>query len=106
MQRRAPPATSAGCASALAGCGGDLPFDSPDGEDRHPFARRMADASAAREAGENTLANEALNDANEHVRAFNAVGPVQLRDIAVALGLVRGFDRDDPIVDVEEDKLD
>ena len=70
------------------------------------FTRRMADASAASDAGNTASANEALDDANEHIRAFNAVGPVQLRDIAVALGLVRGFDRDEPIVDVDEEELD
>jgi len=69
------------------------------------FTRRMADASAARDAGDTALANEALDDANEHIRAFNAVGTVQIRDVAVALGLVRGFDRDDPIVDVDGEEL-
>lgn len=42
----------------------------------------------------------ALGDANEYARAFNATGTVQLRGIAVALGLIRGFDRDGPVVGV------
>ncbi len=70
------------------------------------FSDRMADASAAAGAGESDLANDRLAAANDRIRDFNDTGAVEPRDIAVALGLVRGFDRDEPIVGIEEDELE
>lgn len=46
-------------------------------------------------------ANEAIDTANEIAQSLPAIPLVELRDIAIALGLVRGFDRDEPIVDQE-----
>ena len=69
------------------------------------FTGRMADASVSMARGDRQRATEQQAQANDHVRAFNEVGPVELRDVAVALGLVRGFDRDEPVVDVDEDEL-
>lgn len=69
------------------------------------FTRRMASASAAAAAGNDEAATEHLSAANGHIRAFNDIGAVELRSVAVALGLVRGFDRDEPVVDIDEDGL-
>lgn len=70
------------------------------------FTRRMASASAAAAAGDDETANEHLSAANGHVRAFNDIGAVELRSVAVALGVVRGFDRDEPVVGIDEGELE
>lgn len=63
------------------------------------FAGEMVDAAEQADAGELDAANERLEAANEQIREFNAVPSPQIRHVAVALGLVRGFDRDDEIVE-------
>ncbi len=68
------------------------------------FAGRMAAASAAAADGDREAERDRLGEANEHIREYNAIGPVELREVAIALGLVRGFDRDEPVVEVDEDE--
>jgi len=58
-------------------------------------------ASRAARDGEST--RQAIEEANRLLSAFQSVGWAELRAVAVALGLVRGFDRDDDPVDVEDD---
>lgn len=69
------------------------------------FSWHMADACRGALAGDRTAIDRSLERANEHVREYNEVGPIEIRDVAIALGLVRGFDRDDPVLDPEEDEL-
>ena len=70
------------------------------------FTQHMAEASAAAAAGDRQRADERMTAANGHVREFNELRRVELRDVAVALGLVRGFDRDEPVVDVDGDEFE
>jgi hypothetical protein len=70
------------------------------------FAGRLAEAAAAAARGDRETAGERVAEANEHVRAYNAVEPVELRDVAVALGLVRGFDRGEAVVDVDGEPVE
>jgi len=67
------------------------------------FTGLMADASDAAIRDQRTEARNRVSEANEQIREFNAIESPQMRDIAYALGLVRGFDRDDSIVDVENE---
>lgn len=66
------------------------------------FAGDMTEAADLAAQGETDAANALLDEANEQIRAFNAVQSPQIRDVAVALGLVRGFDRDEEIVEPTE----
>lgn len=68
------------------------------------YAAGMAGASTAAAAGDNELANERVAEANRHVREYNDIDPVELRDVAIALGLVRGFDREEKVVELDEDE--
>ena len=70
------------------------------------FTRHMTEASAAVAASDRQRGNEELAAANDYVREFDETGRVELRDVAVALGLVRGFDRDEPVVDVDGDEIE
>ena len=70
------------------------------------FTGTMAAESDARATGDTDLANSKRTDANEYIREYNAIGPVELRDVAIALGLVRGFERDEPVLGTDEDELD
>ncbi|MCU4752514.1 hypothetical protein OB919_11020 [Halobacteria archaeon AArc-curdl1] len=70
------------------------------------LTRAMEDASVAADEGDFSRANDHLSAANAHIREINTTGVVELRDIAVALGLVRGFDRDEPVVDIDEDEVE
>lgn len=58
---------------------------------------------AARTAGDDNIeaANDHLRDANEDIRAFNRIDPPTIRDVAVALGLIRGINRDEVVVDID-----
>lgn len=67
-------------------------------------AGSMAEASEAAAAGDGETANARRADANADIAAFRDLEPVQVRDVAVALGLVRGFDRDEQVVDLDEDE--
>ncbi len=72
----------------------------------YEVAARLADAARALEAGDNRIANDHLTSVNEAIAAFDELDSVELRDVAVALGLVRGFDRDDPIVEPPAEEYD
>jgi hypothetical protein len=63
------------------------------------FAGLMADASRAAADGNRRRANSHLRNANASIRAFNDVDAPAVREIAVALGLVRGLDRDGTVID-------
>ena len=62
-------------------------------------ADAMHEASEAAAAGEDTTAGARLDEARADLDAVRNIGPVQTREVAVALGLVRGFDWTDPAVD-------
>jgi len=62
-------------------------------------ADTMREASEAAAAGDSTTAGVRLDEARGDLSAFRDIGPVQTRDVAVTLGLVRGFDRTDPAID-------
>lgn len=62
-------------------------------------ADAMHEASEAAAAAEDTTAGARLDEARADLDAVRNIGPVQTRDVAVALGLVRGFDRTDPAID-------
>ncbi|TQQ79907.1 hypothetical protein EGH24_10520 [Halonotius terrestris] len=66
------------------------------------FAGLMAEAADAAVDGDAATANARRSDANDSIRAYNDLEPTELRDIAVALGLVRGFDRDETVAGEEE----
>ena len=66
------------------------------------FAETMAEAADAAAAGDATVANDRRSDANDSIRAYNELGTTELRDIPVALGLVRGFDREETVAGEEE----
>ena len=70
------------------------------------FTAAMADASAAAAAGDASASSEHLATANDRIAAFNERPSPELRDVAIALGLVRGFDRDEEIGDVDEDEIE
>lgn len=79
-------------------------------EQRMAVAVEMSEALArASRAGQitdqDTQAAE-VQIASDYITTFNDIGQVELRDIAIALGLVRGFERDTPVVDFDEDDLD
>jgi hypothetical protein len=67
-------------------------------------ADEMVDAAEAAAAGEGETANDRRAAANEQVEVFQQGGPVQLRDIALGLGLVRGSDREEPIAGPDGDQ--
>ena len=71
------------------------------------FARHMAEACRGVLAGEDAVVETALSETNARIREYNDVGPTQIREVAIALGLVRGFDREDEVLeDPEEERLD
>jgi len=69
------------------------------------FAWHMAEAARAALEADDAGVETALAAANERIREYNEVGPTEMRDVAIALGLVRGFDRDDEVLEPEEDEL-
>lgn len=66
------------------------------------FAGLMADAAAAAADGDAETATARRRDANDSISAYNALETTELREIAVALGLVRGFDREETVTVEEE----
>lgn len=60
-------------------------------------AETMAAAAEAAAAGEVDTANSLRATADDHVAAYRGGDPIRLRDVASALGLVRGLDGDDPL---------
>lgn len=70
------------------------------------FAGLMAAAADAAAAGDVNVANDRRSDANNSIRAYNELGTTELRDITVALGLVRGFDNEETVAGEEEPVTD
>jgi len=66
------------------------------------FSQFMAEAASAAEAGDGRSANESLRQANSRISDYNEIGSIETREIAVALGLVRGFDREESVTDTPE----
>jgi predicted Zn-dependent protease with MMP-like domain len=73
--------------------------------DRIDAARGIATALAASAragvAGNATERDEELGAAVEQTERFNAVAPVELREVAFALGLVQGVEREEPVVELD-----
>lgn len=67
------------------------------------LATALAASARAAIAGETDERDATLTTAIERADEFDAIVPVQLREIAFALGLVRGTDRDERIVELEEE---
>jgi hypothetical protein len=65
------------------------------------FASSMLLAARAAADDEREAANDSLRDANDDIRAFNRIDPPTVRDIAVALGLIRGTTRDGTVIDID-----
>lgn len=57
-------------------------------------------AASARGTGQRRQAD--LDAAIEYAATFNSIELVQLREVAVALGPVRAFDNEEPVVDPPE----
>ena len=70
------------------------------------FSSAMAAAADAVARGDRAAADEYIATANDRIGEYNAVGSLELRDVAIALGLVRGFDRDEPVAEVDVDEND
>jgi len=66
-------------------------------------AGTMVEAADAAAAGDGETANARRDEANDRIDAFSEGGSVQVREVAMALGLVRGFDRDDTVVEFDGD---
>lgn len=58
-------------------------------------ADTMAEAAEAAAAGDRQRANDLFEDAQESYEAFNSYAGMELRVVAVSLGLVRGFQSDE-----------
>ena len=67
------------------------------------LATALAESARAGAAGNDAERDEALTAALGYSGQFNAIAPVQLRDVAFALGLVRGTDLDDQVVELEDE---
>lgn len=70
------------------------------------IADGLSAAAHAMDAGNERIAADRLSTVNEAIVAFEDLEPVAIRDVAVALGLVRGFDRDDPIVEPPDEEYE
>jgi hypothetical protein len=60
-------------------------------------AETMSEAADAAAAGDTETANARRDRANDRIDAFRAEGSLRVRDVAVALGLVRESDREQPV---------
>jgi hypothetical protein len=63
------------------------------------FAEKMYKATSAAADDNRRRANSHLRGANDDIRSFNEIDPPPIREIAVALGLIRGVDRDGTVVE-------
>ena len=63
------------------------------------FSRLFAEAAAYADEGNTGQANDRRRETNDRLVDYNAVEPVEIRDIAVALGLVRGFEREGTVAE-------
>ncbi len=68
------------------------------------FSAAMAAASDAAGEGDRSTADDQRSTANERITEFTELGSPVLRDVAIALGLVRGFDRDEQVAEEVEDE--
>ena len=67
------------------------------------ISESMANASTSAAEDDVDEANQYISLANEHLQTMRAIERIQLRDVAIALGLVRGFDRDEPVIELDSD---
>ena len=65
----------------------------------------MGEASQTAADGRESAARGRLSEVNELLGEFRSIGWAEIRTVAVALGLVRGFEREDDGVAVDEDEL-
>ena len=65
----------------------------------------MGEASQTAADGRESAARGRLSEVNDLLGEFRAIGWPEIRTVAVALGLVRGFGREDEGARVEEDEL-
>jgi hypothetical protein len=65
------------------------------------FASSMLLAARAAADDDREAANDSLRDANDDIRAFNRIDPPAIKDVAVALGLIRGTARDGTVIDID-----
>jgi len=106
MDRRQLLAASTGCLGCVAGCTAvDLPALTADLDRR---IERVGIGTGAAEtmqeaADDGSTARQRVSDANDLLDAFRAVEVGELRTVAVALGLVRGFDREDDAGTVDDE---
>lgn len=70
------------------------------------FSFHMGAAARHALAGDGPAVDESLAEANDWIREYNDIGRTELRDISIALGLVRGFDRTETVVEGEGEELD
>lgn len=70
------------------------------------FTWHMAEACRGALAGDRAAVTAALTGANDWIREYNDTETTEMREVAIALGLVRGFDRDDDVLDSEADEFD
>jgi hypothetical protein len=66
-------------------------------------AEGLATALAASARAQSEERQSQLETAIERLAEFNGTAPIQLRDVAVALGLVRGFEEEAPIIEIEKE---
>jgi hypothetical protein len=69
------------------------------------FTSEMYLAASTAVDDDRERANEHLRTANDEIRAFNRIDPPTVRDVAVALGLIRGTTRDDFVIDIDGDPV-
>lgn len=70
------------------------------------FATALSAGAAGAATGDQETAQAEIAAANDALQRFATVAPVEIRDVAIALGLVRGFDDDEPVIDQDEEQLD
>ena len=68
-------------------------------------AGTMTEASTAAADGDQSAARELSAEANDRFAEFHAIGSEPIRNVAVALGLVRGYNREQSGVAVEDEEL-
>lgn len=64
------------------------------------FTELMRSAALAADDGQEERANGHVEEANDRIREFNEIDPPTVQDVAVALGLIRGTDREGTVIDV------
>lgn len=70
------------------------------------FSWYLADAAANVLADRPDAARDALAELNARVRQYNDLEPTELREVPIALGLVRGFAREETVLDEAEGEVD